>query len=94
MLQSAGEQLSQSVEIDEVWLEVARDAYGFVTDLGPTYTGVSETWRNGDVLTFTATFTGVVAAERDDTAYRLKIFVEAETGRLEIVEVVVLVPGR
>ncbi len=87
-------QLVAGVRFSRVDLSVDGDAYGFVTSIDPSYyedLGVDDA---GQILSFTLTFRGTVAATTEDQLYRLTLNVLGDSSvLLDSLDIIVRVPG-
>ncbi|MDP2305817.1 MAG: hypothetical protein Q8P18_07295, partial [Pseudomonadota bacterium] len=66
-------QLVASIRFSRVDLSVEGDVYGFVTSIDPAYYADLGAENSGEILTFTLTFRGTVAATTEDQLYRLTL---------------------
>ncbi len=87
-------QLVQSVRFSRVDLSVDGDAYGFVTSIDPAYYEGLGAEDSGEILSFTLTFRGTVAATTEDQLYRLTLNVLGDSSvLLDSLDIIVVVPG-
>jgi hypothetical protein len=85
--------LVDSVQFDEVSLQVEGDEWGFVSSISPETYPLSGA-VSGQVIDFTIGFRGAVAAQDEDAIYRLTLNVFGDgTVLLDTYDIYVLVPG-
>jgi hypothetical protein len=91
---SAIEDLVGSIQFSTISLQVEGDDWGFVTSIEPAaYTNLTSS-SDIDVLDFSLTFRGVVAATTEDQLFTLKlIIVGDDTILLDTLDLVIVVPG-
>jgi hypothetical protein len=87
-------QLVASVKFTRVDLSVEDDTYGFVTSIEPAYYEDLGAEDSGEILTFTLTFRGTVAATTEDQLYKLTLNVLGDSSvLLDSLDIIVRVPG-
>jgi hypothetical protein len=88
------EDLVNSVQFSEVSLQVDGDDWGFVKSIDPESYELTSN-ATGQVIDFTLTFRGAVAAAETDQTYRLTLNVLGDGSvLLDTLDIYVLVPGR
>lgn len=86
--------LTQAVKFDRVSLSIDGDQHGFVTRVDPASYAVDGT-VSGEVIDFTLTFRGAVAATEEDQIFNLTLNVLGDDSiLLDSLDIVVVVPGR
>ena len=87
------EDLISSIRFNTVSLEVEGDEWGFVTGIDPTSIEVAGSVE-GEIVEFTLTFRGVVAATTEDALYKLTLNVLGDSSTLlDTLDIIVVVPG-
>ena len=87
-------QLVASVRFGRVDLSVDGDSYGFVTSIEPEYYEGLGAADEGELLEFTLTFRGTVAATTEDQLYKLTLNVLGDQSiLLDTLDIIVVVPG-
>lgn len=87
-------QLIGSIRFTRVDLSVEGDAYGFVTSIEPAYYEGLGAEDSGEILTFTLTFRGTVAATTEDQLYRLTLNVLGDSSvLLDSLDIIIQIPG-
>jgi len=87
------EDLVSAIRFSRVSLQIEGDEWGFVTDISPDSYDVSGD-VSGDVVDFTLTFRGVVAATTTDQLFALTLDVLGdESILLDSLDIIVVVPG-
>jgi hypothetical protein len=87
-------QIVASIKFTRVDLAVEGDVYGFVTSIDPAYYKGLGAEDSGEILTFTLTFRGTVAATTEDQLYRLTLNVLGDSSvLLDSLDIIVRVPG-
>ncbi|MSQ02480.1 MAG: hypothetical protein EXR71_11415 [Myxococcales bacterium] len=87
-------QLVSGVRFERVDLSVDGDVYGFVQSIDPEYYEGLGAEDEGELLTFTLTFRGGVAALTEDQLFRLTLNVLGDQSiLLDTLDIIVVVPG-
>ncbi len=87
-------QLVSGVRFERVDLSVSGDVYGFVQSIDPEYYEGLGAEDEGELLTFTLTFRGGVAALTEDQLFRLTLNVLGDQSiLLDTLDIIVVVPG-
>lgn len=87
-------QLVSGVRFQRVDLSVSGDVYGFVQSIEPEYYEGLGAEDEGELLTFTLTFRGGVAALSEDQLFRLTLNVLGDQSiLLDTLDIIVVVPG-
>ncbi len=87
-------QLVSGVRFERVDLSVTGDVYGFVQSIEPEYYEGLGADDEGELLTFTLTFRGGVAALTEDQLFRLTLNVLGDQSiLLDTLDIIVVVPG-
>jgi hypothetical protein len=87
-------QLVSGVRFERVDLSVTGDVYGFVQSIDPEYYEGLGAEDEGELLTFTLTFRGGVAALTEDQLFRLTLNVLGDQSiLLDTLDIIVVVPG-
>ena len=90
---NAIEDLVGSVRFEEITLEIDGDEHGFITDIQPEIYTVSST-ASGQIVTFSLTFRGAVAATEEDQVHRVTLNVIGDGSvMLDTLDIFVVVPG-
>ncbi len=87
-------QLVSGVRFERVDLSVDGDVYGFVQSIEPEYFEGLGADDEGEILTFTLTFRGTVAALTEDQLFKLTLNVLGDQSiLLDTLDIIVVVPG-
>ncbi len=87
-------QLVSGVRFERVDLSVDGDVYGFVQSIDPEYYEGLGADDEGQVLTFTLTFRGTIAALTEDQLFKLTLNVLGDQSiLLDTLDIIVVVPG-
>lgn len=87
-------QLVSGVRFERVDLSVDGDVYGFVQSIDPEYYEGLGADDEGEVLTFTLTFRGTVAALTEDQLFKLTLNVLGDQSiLLDTLDIIIVVPG-
>jgi hypothetical protein len=87
-------QLVAGIRFARVDLSVDGDVYGFVQSIEPEYYEGLSAEDEGEILTFTLTFRGVVAALTEDQLFVLTLNVLGDQSLLlDTLDIVIVVPG-
>ena len=87
------EDLVSAIRFHRLSLEIEGDDWGFVTGVDPEYYDI-EGEVEGEVVDFTITFRGVVAATSEDQLFALTLNVLGdESVLLDTMDIIIVVPG-
>jgi len=91
---SAIEDLVTSIKFSQVSLDIQGDDWGFVTGVDPEYFTDIDPGAGEQLIEFTLSFRGVVAATTEDQLFRLTLTVVGDdTVLLDTLDIIVRVPG-
>jgi hypothetical protein len=86
--------LLNSITFDKVSLKVDGDEWGFVQSIDPPYYDGFEPEDNGEIVQFTLSFIGMVAATTNDQLFELELVVLGDDEvALDKMDIIVVVPG-